>query len=289
MHCPPLLYLRLGVQGAWTILGGDSSVLSHKRSREAASPEFRSDPQQPQPWSQSTGSLALAFRCQLPNDRRQRAPSAGSGPLQNTRTGQAPTQVRATASTLPRKVTEGHCCGEDCRAAPTACQPRTHHFWTNLSAPSPPRAPSGPRAARGRAPRWNGGGRERGSPRKSRVITWPQTDVILKRTGWPAKVPGYSYTEHVPFSPLREDMLPAERWAALTQLPRGRAPPQCSETAQGLFAFLCSLLNLIPASFRPSSEMTRRLPHCRPQGDILTTHGGSLCRSLSQPLGTRHV
>ena len=184
-----------------------------KGAEKQLGPELRSDPQQPRPWSQPTGSLALAFCCHALSDCTQRAPSAGSGPLQNTHTGQAPTQVRAAASTLPGKVTEGDCRGEDCRAAPTACWPRTHRFWTNFSAPSLPRAPSGPWAARGRVPRWNGGGRGRGSPRKSRVITWPQTDVILKRTGWPAKVPGYSYTEQVPFSPLREDMLPAERRA----------------------------------------------------------------------------
>lgn len=47
-------------------------------------------------------------------------------------------------------------------------------------------------------------------PMKSRVITCPQTEVILKRTVWPWKLLVYSCTEHAPLSPLR-----------LVQFPKG--------------------------------------------------------------------
>lgn len=46
---------------------------------------------------------------------------------------------------------------------------------------------------------------------KSRLITCPHTDVILKRTLWPEKVPMYSWTEHAPFRPLRLEQLPGLR------------------------------------------------------------------------------
>lgn len=51
----------------------------------------------------------------------------------------------------------------------------------------------------------------------------------MKRTGWPAKVPVYSCTEQVPFSPLCEDMFPAEKhrdacFSELQPLQRPGAP-----------------------------------------------------------------
>jgi len=45
---------------------------------------------------------------------------------------------------------------------------------------------------------------------KSKVMTWPHTDVILKWALCPINDPVYSCTEHAPFSPLREDMLPVK-------------------------------------------------------------------------------
>lgn len=65
------------------------------------------------------------------------------------------------------------------------------------------------------------------------------------------------------------------------QPPEAAPPPQCSQTARGLFStLLSSLLNLIPASFRPSQKCAPTLPHCRPQGDLLTPTEGPLLVSL---------
>lgn len=187
------------------ILAGDGSVLrpSTVRSRQAARPRVPVGPTATAALEPAHGPLALDFRCQPPSDRRQWAPPAGGRLRQNTRTGQASAQMRATAST--RATAGAGTAGQP----PIACWPRTHRFWTNLSAPSPPQASSGPRQRGAGFLSGMGVGRGRRSPRKSSVITWPQTDVILKRAGWPAKDPLYSCTEQVPFSPLREDMLPA--------------------------------------------------------------------------------
>lgn len=156
---------------------------------------------------------------------------AGGSSHHNSCTGQAPAQGQATASTLPStRATAG---AGTAGQPPTACWPRTHRSWTNLSAPSPPRASCGQWAARGGVPGWNGGGR--GSPRKSSVITWPQTDVILKRAGWPSKAPLYSCTEQAPFSPLREDMLPAGGTGGpgLTQPPEAAPPRSARRPLEG--------------------------------------------------------
>lgn len=91
---------------------------------------------------------------------------------------------------------------------------------------------------------------ERHSPRKSSVITWPQTDVILKRAGCPAKAPLYSCTEQVPFSPLREDMLPRERILAM-------------DWAKDGFSATMSTVFILPraASAPPHSALRKRLRH----------------------------
>lgn len=48
-------------------------------------------------------------------------------------------------------------------------------------------------------------------PIKSKLITCPHTEVILKRTVWPWKLPVYSCTEHAPLRPLRLVQLPFDQ------------------------------------------------------------------------------
>jgi len=139
------------VQEAWTILAGAGSVLSPStvRTRQAARPRVPVGPTATAALEPAHGSPALDFRCQPPSDRRQWAPLAGGGLCQNTRTGQAPAQMRATTST--RATAGAGTAGQP----PTACWPQTHRFWTNLSAPSPPRASSGRGGAgRGSSVEW---------------------------------------------------------------------------------------------------------------------------------------
>lgn len=52
-------------------------------------------------------------------------------------------------------------------------------------------------------------------PMKSKVMTCPHTDVILKWALCPMKEPLYSCTEHAPLSPLREDMFPGKTRAEI--------------------------------------------------------------------------
>ena len=104
------------------------------------------------------------------------------------------------------RLHEGHCWGRDCRAAPHSLLASDSPVLDKPLCPEP--TPGFLRPRRRGAGLLGGMGRH--SPRKSSVITWPQTDVILKRAGCPANAPLYSCTEQVPFSPLREDMLPAE-------------------------------------------------------------------------------
>ena len=163
------------------ILAGDGSVLrpSTVRSRQPARPRVPVGPTATAALEPAHGSLALDFRCQPPSDRRQWAPPAGGRLRQNTRTGQASAQMRATAST--RATAGAGTAGQP----PIACWPRTHRFWTNLSAPSPPQASSGPRQ-RGAGflsgMGVGGGGAHPGSPASSRgriVIQTGAQDLLL--------------------------------------------------------------------------------------------------------------
>jgi hypothetical protein len=142
---------RAGAAEEEAILAGDGSVLSPStvRTRQAVRPIVPVGPTATAALEPAHGSPALDFRCQPPSDRRQWAPLAGGGLCQNTRTGQAPAQMRATAST--RATAWAGTAGQP----PTACWPQTHRFWTNLSAPSPPRASSGRGGAgRGSSVEW---------------------------------------------------------------------------------------------------------------------------------------
>lgn len=47
-------------------------------------------------------------------------------------------------------------------------------------------------------------------PTKSRAMTWPHTEVILKRTGLPRKVPFHSWILHAPLLPLRDVWSPCD-------------------------------------------------------------------------------
>ena len=76
-------------------------------------------------------------------------------------------------------------------------------------------------------------------PVKSSVMTWPQTDVNLKKAGSPWNLPRYSWTEHAPFEPFRVVMLPLERILA-----KEAASDGFSATMKTVFMIACRPQNL---------------------------------------------